>query len=99
MKNLTIILAIVALLLFSFGCANLGNILTGSSPYGVSAFKAGDSDHDTDEIMSGTSDREYVEQGEGGPRSVKMTSAYGAAALSGLPGAPTHICGEADAHY
>ncbi|MBW2365194.1 MAG: hypothetical protein JRF25_09040 [Deltaproteobacteria bacterium] len=93
MKNLTCILAIVALLISVFSCANFSNVLPMGKASDVNPFVAGDSFHDADGIMLDNNDWQDTAPDDSNPKSVKTTSDFTAAALCRLPGAPSHICG------
>ena len=94
MKNLSIIIAITALLIFGFGCANLASVLTGSSPFGVSAFSAGDSFPPKGGRTLGSESRQYV-----GPDYDSRSRDLTAASICRGSGIPTHICGESNRYY
>ena len=91
MKNLTIILAIAALLIFGFGCANSATLVPMGNALEINT---DDFFNDTDDSTFHNNDRPYVEPDEN-IRTRHLT----AASICRGSGNPTHICGRSYTYY
>ena len=91
MKNLTIILAISALLIFGFGCANYATLVPMGNALEINT---DDFFHCADDSTSENNDRQYIE-----PDDNRRKRNYSAASICRGSGNPTHICGKSDTYY